>query len=72
MQHRIRDNAADLYDWLEKGAVIYVCGDAKHMAADVDAALVDVIESQAGIDRDAAAQRLKELRRDGRYQRDVY
>ena len=72
VQQRIRENAADVYDWLERGAHVYVCGDAKHMAADVDAALADVIEEQAGVEHDEAVQRLKELRRDGRYQRDVY
>lgn len=72
VQDRIRENAADIHAWLERGAVIYVCGDAKHMAGDVDRALLDVIASQAGISADAAELRLKEMRRDGRYQRDVY
>lgn len=72
VQQRIREHSADIYGWLERGAHVYVCGDAKHMAPDVDDALVDVIAGQAGIDREAAVQRLKELRREGRYQRDVY
>lgn len=72
VQQRIRDNSTELFDWLEQGAVIYVCGDATRMAGDVDAALVDVIATGAGISREAAVERLKILRRDGRYQRDVY
>ena len=72
VQNRIAENAADIYAWIEKGAVVYVCGDAKRMAGDVHDALTDVIASQAGISRDDADARLKELRRDGRYQRDVY
>lgn len=72
VQHRIRERAQEIFAWLEDGAVIYVCGDAKQMAGDVDAALVDVIASQAGVSRDDAVARLKELRREGRYQRDVY
>lgn len=72
VQDRIRENARDIYAWLERGAVIYVCGDAKHMAGDVDKALLDVIAAEAGIGHDEAGTRLKEMRRDGRYQRDVY
>ena len=72
VQHRIAENAADIYAWIEKGAVIYVCGDSKNMAGDVHEALIDVIAGGAQIGRDDAETRLKELRRDGRYQRDVY
>jgi sulfite reductase (NADPH) flavoprotein alpha-component len=72
VQHRIAENAADIYAWIEKGAVIYVCGDSKNMAGDVHEALIDVIAGGAKIGRDDAETRLKELRRDVRYQRDVY
>ncbi len=72
VQDRIREKARDIYAWLERGAVIYVCGDAKHMAGDVDKALIAVIAGEAGIGVADAEARLKELRRDGRYQRDVY
>ncbi len=72
VQDRIRERAGDIWEWIEGGAVIYVCGDAKHMAGDVNEALIDVIASQAGIGREAAEAKLKSLRRDGRYRRDVY
>jgi len=72
VQDRIRERAAEVYEWLQNGAVIYVCGDAKRMAGDVDAALVDVIAAGAGLDRNSAEQRIRELRREGRYRRDVY
>ncbi len=72
VQHRLRENARDIYGWLDEGAVIYVCGDAKHMAGDVHDALIEIIAAQAGRNRDDAERRLKELRRAGRYQRDVY
>ncbi len=72
VQDRIRENASELYRWLENGASIYVCGDAKRMAGDVHDALVDVIAEQAGVDSETAEQRLKEIRQAGRYQRDVY
>lgn len=72
VQHRITENAADIYAWIENGAVIYVCGDAKHMAGDVDQALIEVLVGQSGCSRHDAEVRLKEMRRSGRYQRDVY
>jgi sulfite reductase (NADPH) flavoprotein alpha-component len=72
VQQRIRERGAELWRWIEAGAVIYVCGDAKHMAPDVHEALIDVIGAGANVGRTDATARLKELRRAGRYQRDVY
>ena len=72
VQHRLRERAQELFAWLERGAYIYVCGDSKNMAGDVNDALIDIIADQANLDRVAAEQRLKDLRRAGRYQRDVY
>jgi sulfite reductase (NADPH) flavoprotein alpha-component len=72
VQDRIRENSDELWRWLESGAVVYVCGDASAMANDVDAALRDVLVEHGAMDSAAAAQKLKQLRADGRYQRDVY
>ena len=72
VQDRIRENGAELYRWIESGAAIYVCGDAKQMANDVHDAIIDVLATHGGIEVDAAAQKLKDLRGLGRYQRDVY
>lgn len=72
VQDRIRENGAELYRWIESGAAIYVCGDAKYMAGDVHDALIDVLATHGGTDAESAAQTLKELRSAGRYQRDVY
>ncbi len=72
VQDRIRERAAELYEWIEKGAHLYVCGDAKRMAPDVHVALVDVIAAGQGVSTDDAERRLKEMRGAGRYQRDVY
>jgi sulfite reductase (NADPH) flavoprotein alpha-component len=72
VQHRIAEESARVYDWLERGAQIYVCGEAEHMAPDVHAALVAVVAKHgAKSDEDSEAY-LKELKRTGRYQRDVY
>ena len=72
VQDRIRENGAELYRWIDNGAAIYVCGDAKQMAGDVHDALIDVLETHGGLDVDSAAAKLKELRAASRYQRDVY
>ncbi|MCG8368875.1 MAG: assimilatory sulfite reductase (NADPH) flavoprotein subunit [Proteobacteria bacterium] len=72
VQDRLRERGAELYRWIENGAVVYVCGDAKNMAGDVEEALIDVLAEHGEDDRDAAAARLREMRRAKRYQRDVY
>lgn len=72
VQHRIAERAAEMYRWIEKGAAIYVCGDARRMAKDVHEALIAVLETQGQLKRADAELRLKELRGAGRYQRDVY
>jgi len=72
VQDRIRENSKELYRWIERGAAIYVCGDARQMANDVNDALIDVLVTEAGLEPGAAAQKLKALRSEGRYQRDVY
>ena len=72
VQQRIREHGAALWRWIDSGAYIYVCGDAKHMAGDVHDALADIAAAHGGLSRDAAEAHLKALRRQGRYQRDVY
>lgn len=72
VQERIKEHGAELFRWLEGGAHIYVCGDAKRMAPDVEAALIDVIAEHANESLGVASAKLKQLRRAGRYQRDVY
>ncbi len=72
VQHRIVENARDCYAWLEEGAALYVCGDAKRMAKDVHAALLEAIRLGSGSDEDGAREYLQNLQRNGRYRRDVY
>ncbi|MEO6876638.1 MAG: sulfite reductase subunit alpha [Opitutaceae bacterium] len=72
VQDRMRENAAELWSWIKGGAYFYVCGDAKRMAKDVDTALLDVIAQQGGMDAAAAAEYIKQMKKDKRYQRDVY
>ncbi|MDU8923839.1 assimilatory sulfite reductase (NADPH) flavoprotein subunit [Pasteurellaceae bacterium LIM206] len=72
VQDKIRQNGTALWQWLQEGAYIYVCGDAAKMAKDVERALLTVIAEQGRLDADEADDYLNELREQKRYQRDVY
>jgi sulfite reductase (NADPH) flavoprotein alpha-component len=72
VQHKMLEAAQELWRWLAGGAHLYVCGDAKRMAGDVDLALQQIAVTQGGMDAAAAKRYLVDLARDGRYQRDVY
>lgn len=72
VQDRMREAAAELWTWLKGGAYFYICGDAHRMAKDVDVALHEIIAAQGGMDPAAAADYVKQMKKDRRYQRDVY
>jgi sulfite reductase (NADPH) flavoprotein alpha-component len=72
VQHKMHEAAPELWRWLESGAYLYVCGDAKRMAGDVDLALQGIAVAQGGMDAAAAKRYFSDLARAGRYQRDVY
>jgi sulfite reductase (NADPH) flavoprotein alpha-component len=72
VQQRMWENRKELFAWLQDGAAVYVCGDAQAMAKDVHATLIRVIADQSGRDEQAATLFLDEMRRGGRYLRDVY
>ena len=72
VQHRLREQARELYAWLANGAHLYVCGDATRMAKDVHAALLDIIAVQGGKSAEDANDYLNALQAQGRYARDVY
>lgn len=72
VQDRMLQQAAELYRWLQQGAHFYVCGDANRMANDVHQALISVVEKQAGISHEAAEAYVEDLKKNKRYQRDVY
>ncbi|MDP4693594.1 MAG: sulfite reductase subunit alpha, partial [Opitutales bacterium] len=72
VQDRMRENAKELYTWLQEGASFYVCGDASRMATDVDTALHDIVQAEGGMSAEEAAAYVKQLKTDKRYLRDVY
>jgi sulfite reductase (NADPH) flavoprotein alpha-component len=72
VQHKMLQNSKELYEWIQKGATFYICGDKERMAKDVNDALVTIIEIEGSMDRDAAEAYLKDMQKQGRYLRDVY
>ena len=72
MQNRMLENAAEFWQYLEQGAIFYVCGDASRMAADVDKALHTIIEQQGGKSPEEAAAYVQTMKDAKRYRRDVY
>ncbi len=71
VQDRLRERGRELYDWLQRGAHLYVCG-AIAMGRDVHAALLDIVSAHNGGDPEGAAGYLSALQAEGRYARDVY
>lgn len=72
VQHRMLEQAVELWAWLQDSASFYVCGDAKRMAKDVDAALHRVAETAGGLSPEGAADFVAQLKTEKRYLRDVY
>ncbi len=72
VQNRMLEHATRLWEWIGNGAHIYVCGDAKRMAKDVDAALLQIVYEQGGLAGEAAQAFINQLKSERRYQRDVY
>ncbi|MBL6076651.1 sulfite reductase subunit alpha [Belnapia sp. T18] len=72
VQDRMREEASDLWRWLQDGAHVYVCGDASRMAKDVDTALRAIAMEQGRMNADQARDWIVSLARQHRYQRDVY
>ncbi|MBL4942650.1 MAG: assimilatory sulfite reductase (NADPH) flavoprotein subunit [Colwellia sp.] len=72
VQDRLKEQASEVFAWLERGAHLYICGDANRMAKDVHQTLVDIISEQGQLNSEQAEQYLKDLRSNKRYQKDVY
>lgn len=72
VQHRLMERGAEIWQWLEEGAHFYVCGDATKMAKDVHQALIDIAAEHGGKSADEAKAYVDALRKEKRYQRDVY
>lgn len=72
VQDRLLEKSSELFSWLERGAHVYVCGDAGYMAKDVHSALAAIVREKGGMSEDQATEYLNAMKQAGRYQRDVY
>jgi sulfite reductase (NADPH) flavoprotein alpha-component len=72
VQHRMVAQSEELFEWLEQGATVYICGDEKNMAHDVHTTLLDIIEKEGSMSRESAEKYLSDMQQNKRYQRDVY
>ncbi|MGC3788127.1 assimilatory sulfite reductase (NADPH) flavoprotein subunit [Priestia aryabhattai] len=72
VQNRMREHSKELFQWLEEGASFYVCGDKTNMARDVHNTLVEIVETEGKMSREEAEAYLAEMKKQKRYQRDVY
>jgi len=72
VQDRMREVGRELWTWLAEGAHLYICGDAKRMAKDVERALVDIVAQFGARTTDEAVSFVGELKKTGRFQQDVY
>ncbi|MDA7026156.1 assimilatory sulfite reductase (NADPH) flavoprotein subunit [Bacillus sp. CLL-7-23] len=72
VQHRMLEHSKELFEWLEDGAVFYVCGDKKKMAKDVHHTLLEILQKEGNMSFEKAEAYLTELKQQKRYQRDVY
>ena len=72
VQHKMLEHGRLLFDWLERGAIFYVCGDASRMAADVDKALHDIVAREGGKTPEQAKEYIEAMKAAKRCRRDVY
>lgn len=72
VQHKLRQHGREVFDWLESGAQVYVCGDKNRMAGDVQEAFRQIVTAQGGRSAEQAEEYVKELKKQRRYLEDVY
>jgi sulfite reductase (NADPH) flavoprotein alpha-component len=72
IQHKLLENQKEIFEWIDNGAHFYLCGDMKNMAKDVNKTLLEIIQLQGGINEEQARKYLKNLKKEKRFQMDVY
>lgn len=72
VQHRIEENAEEFFQWLQSGAFIYICGDEKQMAKDVEQTIKNIIATEGGFDENEVEMYMTDLKNSKRFLRDVY
>lgn len=72
IQHKLLEEAASVYEWIQQGATLYICGDINNLAKDVHNTLIQIISEQSGKSLEDAVTQLDEMKISKKYQRDVY
>lgn len=72
VQDKIREHSKELWSWIDGGAYFYICGDAKSMAKDVEETLLEIFQHEGKMSSDVAKEYIKTMKKEKRYQRDVY
>jgi len=72
VQHRMQQQSKELFEWLENGAHVYICGCKDPMAKDVETTLLNIISTEANIDKAGAIEYLEKMEEEGRFAIDVY
>lgn len=72
VQHKMKEQASVLWEWIQRGAYFYVCGDAQRMAKAVESEFLNMLKTEGHMDMDQAMEYLKNLKKEKRYQKDVY
>lgn len=72
VQNRVKEQAKEIFEWIDNGAYLYVCGQKNGMSTDVENTLVEIIATEKNIDTETAKNYLEKLEEEGRYQKDVY
>ena len=72
VQDKLQAKGAEVWNWLQQGAHLYICGDGNRMAKDVHQALLNIAAEHGGLSAEAAADYFEQLRESKRYQKDVY
>lgn len=72
IQHKLLEEAASVYEWIQQGATLYICGDINNLAKDVHNTLIQIISEQSGKSLEEAEEQLDGMKITKKYQRDVY
>jgi len=72
VQHKMQQNAKELFEWLEGGAQVYICGCKDPMSYDVEKTLLDIIAQEKNVSAESANEYLDTMKEAGRYHKDVY
>jgi sulfite reductase (NADPH) flavoprotein alpha-component len=72
VQHKLKKNGKEVYEWLSSGASVYLCGTKEPMSVDVEKTLAEIIQTHGNKEEGAALDFLNELKAEGRYLKDVY